>query len=198
MLGSVAASLATTGVILLMAHVYGFAPGPAHPHPLPAPQPNAMAAVLRGVMGESGAPWFLYGVGGVFAVSSEMCGVSGLAFALGMYLPMELNSPLVFGAAIAWLLQRSSKEKSVAAARHEKGTLIASGFIAGGALVGVLAALLRFLEDAWHVSLVPDLTRVALMGMGPWLSAWGNWLGLGLFLALGAWVYWDARREQAG
>ncbi len=197
MLGSVAASVATTAVILLMAHVYGFAPGPTHPHPLPAPQPNAMAAVLRGVMGESGAPWFLYGVGGVFAVSSEMCGVSGLAFALGMYLPMELNSPLVLGAAIAWLLQRSSKDKRLAAARHEKGTLIASGFIAGGALVGVLAALLRFLEDAWHVSLVPDLTRVALMGMGAWLSAWGNWLGLALFLALAAWVYWDARREQA-
>ena len=131
MLGAVAASLATTAVILLMAHVYGFAPGPTHPHPLPAPQPNAMAAVLRGVMGESGAPWFLYGVGGVFAVSSEMCGVSGLAFALGMYLPMELNSPLVLGAAIAWLLQRSSKDKPLAAARHEKGTLIASGFIAG-------------------------------------------------------------------
>ena len=196
MLGAVAASVATTAVILLMAHVYGFAPGPGHPHPLPAPQPNAMAAVLRGVMGEAGAPWFLYGVGGVFAVASEMCGVSGLAFALGMYLPMELNSPLVLGAAIAWLLQRSSKDKKLGAARHEKGTLIASGFIAGGALVGVLAALLRFIEDAWRVSLVPDLTRVAFMGMGAWLSAWGNWLGLGVFLALGAWVYWDARKEQ--
>lgn len=196
MLGVVAASFATTAVILLMAHVYGFAPGPEHPHPLPAPQPNAMAAVLRGVMGDVGAPWFLYGVGAVFAVASEMCGVSGLAFALGMYLPMELNSPLVLGAALAWLLQRSSPDKALGAARHDKGTLIASGFIAGGALVGVLSALLRFLEEAWHVKLVPDLTGVAFMGMGAWLSAWGNWLGLAVFLALGAWVYWDSYRER--
>ena len=89
-----------------------------------------------------------------------MCGVSGLAFALGMYLPMELNSPLVLGAAVAWLLRRSSKDEALASARHEEGTLVASGFIAGGALVGVLAALLRFVEDARHGSLVPDLTRV--------------------------------------
>jgi hypothetical protein len=157
-----------------------------------------MAAVLRGVMGDAGAPWFLYGVGAVFAVASEMCGVSGLAFALGMYLPMELNSPLVLGAAVAWLLRRSSKDGSLAAARHEKGTLIASGFIAGGALVGVLAALLRFLEDSWQVVLVPDLTRVTLLGIGAWLQAWGNWLGLAVFLGLGAWVYGDAWRERSG
>jgi putative OPT family oligopeptide transporter len=197
MVGAVAASAATTAVILLMARVYGFSPGPAHPHPLPAPQPNAMAAVLRGVMGSSGAPWFLYGVGSVFAVTSEMCGVSGLAVALGMYLPMELNSPLVLGAAVAWLLQRSSHDKKHAAARHEKGTLIASGLIAGGALVGVFAALLRFFEDKWQVSLIPDLTRVAFLGMGEWLSAWGNWVGLAVFLALAAWVYWDAHAEPA-
>jgi putative OPT family oligopeptide transporter len=193
LIGAVAASAATTAVILLMARVYGFAPGPEHAHPLPAPQPNAMAAVLRGVMGESGAPWFLYGVGGVFAVASEMCGISGLAFALGMYLPMELNSPLVVGALVAWLLKRSSRDAALVHARHEKGTLIASGFIAGGALVGVLAALLRFLEEAqgWH--LVPDLAAAA----GPWLEAWGNWLGLGVFLMLAGFVYWDSWREKA-
>ena len=87
LLGSVAASAATTAVILLMAKVYGFSPSALHANPLPAPQPNAMAAVLRGVMGDAGAPWFLYAVGGVFAVAAEMCGISGLAFALGMYLP---------------------------------------------------------------------------------------------------------------
>ena len=194
LVGAVAASAATTAVILLMARVYGFAPDAAHPHPLPAPQPNAMAAVLRGVMGTGDAPWFLYAIGGVFAVSTELCGVSGLAFALGMYLPMELNSPLVLGAAIAWLLQRSSKDPAHAKARHDKGTLIASGFIAGGALVGVLAALLKFVEDSWRLSIVPDLTRVA--GLGAFLSAWGNWLGLLAFLALGAGVWWDAHRER--
>jgi putative OPT family oligopeptide transporter len=198
LLGAVVASAATTAVILLMAKVYGFSPGPGHPHPLPAPQPNAMAAVLRGVMGTSGAPWFLYGIGAVFAAATELCGVSGLAFALGMYLPMELNSPLVLGAAISWLLQRSSPDKALAKARHEKGTLIASGFIAGGALVGVFAALLKFIEDSAGIVLVPDLTRVAALGIGAWLGEWSNWVGLTTFLVLGAAVYWDARRERAG
>jgi putative OPT family oligopeptide transporter len=192
-IGAVVAAVSTTAVIILLAKVYGFSPGPAHPNPLPAPQPNAMAAVLRGVMGTSGTPWLLYALGAVFAASSEMCGVSGLAFALGMYLPMDLNSPLVLGAGIAWLLQRSSKKTEVAKIRHEKGTLIASGFIAGGALVGVLAALLRFFEDSRRVTIVPDLTQLG--AFGAWLAAWSNWLGLGVFLALGAWVYWDSRRE---
>jgi len=196
MVGSVAAAAATTAVILLMARVYGFAPGPGHPHPLPAPQPNAMAAVLRGVMGTGGAPWLLYGLGAVFAVAAEMCGVSGLAFALGMYLPMELNSPLVLGAAIAWLLRRSSQDAVLAKARHDKGTLIASGFIAGGALVGVLAALLKFVEDTAHVVIVPDLTGIAVLGVGPWIAGWSNWIGLGVFLLLGAGVYADARRAK--
>lgn len=196
LVGSVAASAATTAVILLMAKVYGFAEGPGHPNPLPAPQPNAMAAVLRGVMGDSGAPWFLYALGGVIAVAIEMCGVSGLAFALGMYLPMDLNSPLVLGAAVAWLLRRSSKDEKLASARSEKGTLIASGFIAGGALVGVFAALLKFLEDSFRVTIIPDLTKLTALGIGAWLSNWGNWLGLGAFLVLSAFVYWDSHRER--
>ena len=194
LLGAVVASAATTAVILLMAQVYGFAPGPGHPNPLPAPQPNAMAAVLRGVMGTSGAPWFLYGIGAVFAVSTEMCGVSGLAFGLGMYLPMELNSPLVLGAAMSWLLERSSKDRKLAKARQEKGTLIASGFIAGGALVGVLAALLRFTEDSWGRTLVPDLTR--LPGIGRFLESWTNWIGLLVYLGLAAALFWDSWRER--
>ena len=191
--GAVLASLATTAVILLMARVYGFSPSALHPNPLPAPQPNAMAAVLRGVMGDAGAPWFLYGIGGVFAVAAEMCGVSGLAFALGMYLPMELNSPLVLGAAVAWALRRSSPDATVASARQEEGTLVASGFIAGGALVGVLAALLRFVEESTGTRIVPDLTQVP--GLGAWIAAWGNWTGLAVFLALGVGFYWYSRRQ---
>jgi hypothetical protein len=122
-----------------------------------------------------------------------MCGVSALAFALGMYLPMELNSPLVLGAAIAWLLQRSSDNGALNKARHEKGTLVASGFIAGGALVGVLAALIRFIEDSSHRVLVPDLLRWC----GPWLREWHNWLGLIMFLLLAFGLYWDAHHENA-
>ncbi len=192
MVGSVAASAVTTAVILLMSRVYGFFPSPAHPNPLPAPQPNAMAAVLRGVMAAEGAPWFLYALGAVFAVVVAMCGVSALAFALGMYLPMELNSPLLIGAALAWFIQRSSKSPALNRTRHEKGTLIASGFIAGGALVGVLAALIRFIEDSWKISMIPDLVEVC----GPWLGRWHNWLGLIMFLLLATGLYWDARRER--
>ncbi len=196
--GVVLASAATTAVILLMSHVYGFAPSPEHAHPLAAPQPNAMAAVLRGVMGESGAPWFLYGLGAVFAVSATFCGISALAFALGMYLPMELNSPLVIGALVAYLLKRSSPDAALGKARHDKGTLIASGFIAGGALIGVAAALLEYLGDRLNEPILEhlDLTRVGWLGAGAWLSSWGNWLGLVVFLLLGAYVYWDARRER--
>jgi len=194
MVGSVAASLATTAVIILMAKVYGFTRSPLHLHPLPAPQPNAMAAVLQGVMGSSGAPWFLYGIGAVFAAATEMCGVSGLAFALGMYLPMELNSPLVLGALVAWFVQRSSKDEVLVKARHEKGTLVASGFIAGGALVGVLAALLKFIEDSAHITLVPDITRWG--GFGAWAGAWSNWAGLTVFVLLAVGLYLDARREK--
>jgi putative OPT family oligopeptide transporter len=191
-LGSVVASAATTAVIMLMAQVYGFTPDAAHPAALPAPQPNAMAAVLRGVMGSEGAPWFLYAVGAVFAVSVELCGVSGLAFALGMYLPMDLNSPLVVGAGVAWLLRRSSPDGEVATARHDQGTLIASGFIAGGALVGVFAALLKFIEDRTGATLVPDLT--GLPGLGPWLARWSNWNGLAAFALLSLGVYVLSRR----
>jgi len=196
LLGSVVASAATTLVIYLMARVYGFTADAAHPNALPAPQPNAMAAVLLGVMGPAGAPWFLYALGAVVAVAVEMCGISGLAFAMGMYLPMDLNSPLVVGAGVAWLLRRSTKDAALAGARHEKGTLIASGFIAGGALVGVFAALLRFLEDTYGWHLVPDLTK--LPGLGGWLATWGNWNGLAVFALLSAFVYAVARRERVG
>jgi hypothetical protein len=101
-----------------------------------------------------------------------------------------LNSPLVLGAAIAWYLQRSSKDQDLNKARHNKGTLIASGFIAGGALVGVLAALLRFIEGSCNISLIPDLLKLS----GPWLHEWHNWLGLILYLLLAAGLYWDAHR----
>jgi putative OPT family oligopeptide transporter len=191
MVGAIAASLATTTVILLMSKVYGFSPGPAHPNALPAPQPNAMAAVLRGVMGAEGTPWFYYALGGVFAVVMSMCGISALAFALGMYLPMQLNSPLVLGAAVAWFLQHSSKNEALNKARHEKGTLIASGFIAGGALVGVLTALLKFIEQTWNVILIPNLAKGA-----PWLLEWQNWTGLVMFVLLSIGLYIDGRREK--
>ena len=131
--------------------------GPPESVARPAAERDGRRAPRRN--GRGGSSVVSVWLGAVFAVVVAMCGISALAFALGMYLPMELNSPLVLGAAIAWFLQRSSKNQALNKARHEKGTLIASGFIAGGALVGVLAALLRFIEDSWNVPIVPDLVK---------------------------------------
>lgn len=196
MVGSIAASAATTAVILLMAKVYGFEPSAEHPKPLLAPQPHAMAAVLQGVMGTTGAPWFLYAMGAVIAVTMQLCGVSGLAFALGMYLPMDLNSPLVIGAFLAWVINRSSSDEKRVKARNEKGTLIASGFIAGGALAGVFDAMLRLVEDRAGKPFIPDLVKLTGGDTG-FLASWSNWLGLLAFLTLAAFLFWDSWREKS-
>jgi len=178
------ASVTVTAVIILLAKVYGFSPGPTHPNPMPAPQANAMAAVLGSLMraGQQ-APWFLYSMGVVIAVIVEMLGVSGLAFALGMYLPIELNSPILVGAIVAWLVKNSTKDEKLSKARHDRGLLVASGLIAGGAIIGVVAALLKFFEDKYHTTLIPNLHNT---------GTFGNWLGLLLFLALCAFIYWDS------
>jgi len=183
-LGSVVASITVTAVIILLAKVYGFTPAPGK-EPLPAPQPNAMAAVLRSVMAGSDAPWLLYGVGAATAVVVEMVGVSSLAFALGMYLPLELNSPILAGALVAYLVRRSGGSDEVGQRRHERGTLVSSGLIAGGALAGVAAALVQWIGSMRGKPLLPDLANTGPLG---------NWLGLGAFLALCAWIYWDATR----
>jgi putative OPT family oligopeptide transporter len=107
--GAALASITVTAVMLLFAHTDGYVLSAAHPRPLPAPQANAMAAVARSMMGSAEAPWFLYGLGAVIAVVVEIIGVSGLAFALGMYLPMDLNTPLLVGAIVAWLVKRSAR-----------------------------------------------------------------------------------------
>jgi len=184
---SVIASVTVTAVIMLMAHVYGFTQSPAHPTPMAAPQANAMSAVLSGLMGGGKAPWFLYGIGAVIAVIVELTGVSGLAFALGMYLPMELNSPLLLGACVAWLVEHSSKLPAVSKARADRGTLLASGFIAGGAIIGVVSALLRFFEDRYEITLIYELNNT---------GGWGNWLSLAIFILLSIYIYWDARRAK--
>ncbi len=138
-LGTLVSAATVGGVMMLLNETYGFASGA-----LAAPQANAMAAVIDPLMNGVGAPWPLYALGAVIAVVLTMCKVPALAFALGMFIPMELNVPLVFGGAISWYVTSRSKDAAVNNARGEKGNLIASGFIAGGALMGVLSALLRF------------------------------------------------------
>ncbi len=138
-LGTLVSAATVGGVMMLLNETYGFASGA-----LAAPQANAMAAVIDPLMNGVGAPWVLYAIGAVIAIILTLCKVPALAFALGMFIPLELNVPLVFGGAINWYVTTRSKDNEVNKERGEKGNLIASGFIAGGALMGVLSALLRF------------------------------------------------------
>ncbi len=139
-LGTTVAALAVGSVILLLNEVYGFTPD--RPTAMAAPQANAMAAVLNVLFATSSVPWGLYGAGIFMALTLEMIGVPPLAFALGMYLPIELNTPVLAGGIIAHLVSTRSKDEKVNQARRERGTLIASGFIAGGAIMGVVSAFL--------------------------------------------------------
>jgi putative OPT family oligopeptide transporter len=144
--GILVAALACGLVILLLNSTYGFVKTDAHPNPMPAPQANAMAAVLTPLFSPGAqAPWLLYLAGMLMALTMELIGVAPLAFALGMYLPLEVNTPLLLGGVIALLISRSSRKEGVVKARADKGTLIASGFIAGGAIMGVVSAILEAL-----------------------------------------------------
>ncbi|MBQ8466908.1 MAG: oligopeptide transporter, OPT family [Prevotella sp.] len=138
-LGTLVSAATVGGVIMLLNETYGFASGE-----LAAPQANAMAAVIEPVMNGEGAPWLLYGIGALLALIINFCGMPALAVALGMFIPLQLNLPLLVGGGIQWYVTSRSKDKAVNDARGEKGTLIASGFIAGGALMGVVSALMRF------------------------------------------------------
>jgi uncharacterized oligopeptide transporter (OPT) family protein len=172
---------------MLFAHTQGYVATPEHPDPMPAPQANAMAAVVRSTLGSSEAPWFLYGLGGIITVIVEMTGVSSLAFALGMYLPLELNSPILAGALVAEAVRRSARgDKALEKARNDRGTLVASGLIAGGALAGVLQGVTDLLQD-WSGREIPSLTNVG------WA---GNWLGLIVFVLLGVGIFLDTRRAR--
>jgi len=138
-LGTLVSAATVGGVMMLLNETYGFASGA-----LAAPQANAMAAVIDPLMNGVGAPWPLYALGAVIAIVLTFCKVPALAFALGMFIPMELNVPLLIGGAVNWYVTTRSKDAEQNKARGEKGNLIASGFIAGGALMGVISALLRF------------------------------------------------------
>ena len=134
---------------------------------LAAPQANAMAAVIEPLMSGSGAPWALYAIGAVLAVVLNFCKIPALAFALGMFIPLDLNTPLLIGGAISWYVGSRSKDQSLNSARLEKGTLLASGFIAGGALMGVVSAALRFgginlMNEEWASSNAAEILAVVM------------------------------------
>ena len=147
--GVAVAAATVGGVMMILNKTYGFVGEGS----LVAPQANAMAAVIQPMMNGGNAPWLLYGIGAVIAVILTVCKVPALAFCLGMFIPLDLNLPLLLGGALAWFVGSRSKDAAVNASRVEKGTLIASGFIAGGALMGVVSAILKFAGcDLWLAS----------------------------------------------
>lgn len=143
-LGTLVSAATVGGVMIILSKTYGFTSGA-----LAAPQASAMAAVIKPLMTGVGAPWLLYGIGAVLALVLNYCKIPALAFALGMFIPLQLNVPLVVGGAINWYVTSRSKDSKLNAARGEKGTLLASGFIAGGALMGVVSAAMRFGGIDW-------------------------------------------------
>ncbi len=173
-------SAATVGfVILILNKTYGF----TGPNALVAPQANAMAAVIQPLMSNVAVPWILYGVGAIISLLMTMIGISPLAFALGMYIPQELNTPLLVGGIVAWFVSTRSKNEKLNNARLSRGTLIASGFIAGGSLFGVLGAFLKFGGMDW-------------MNYA-WAESHGaEVLALVMFILLIAYTVWDSMRAK--
>ena len=173
-------SAATVGyVILILNQTYGFTGDGA----LVAPQANAMAAVIEPLMSNQPAPWILYIVGAIFALILTMIDVPALAFALGMYIPLELNTPLLAGGLISYFVSTRSKNKELNKARKDRGTLIASGFIAGGALMGVVSAILRYyginmVNSEWFESHSAELLAIIM------------------FAILCAYIIWDSLRGK--
>ena len=165
-LGTLVSAATVGGVIMILNKTYGFSTGA-----LAAPQANAMAAVIQPLMQGGTAPWVLYFCGAVLALVLTGIGIPALPFALGMFLPLQLNLPLLIGGLIAWFVSTRSKDQALNKARMSQGTLIASGFIAGGALMGVVGAILKFADVDWK------------------FTQWSNsnaasWVGLGMYLAL--------------
>lgn len=181
-LGTFVSAATVAGVMIILNQAFGFVGEEA----LVAPQANAMAAVIQPLMTGGQTPWMLYFCGAALALTLTAIGVPALAFALGMFIPMELNAPLVVGGLIAWFVSNRSKDAGLNKARFDRGTLIASGFIAGGALMGVVSAILQFCEVDWKLS--------------KWAASNGaEWLGLVMYLVLIGYFTWHtlrARKEE--
>lgn len=141
-LGILVSAATVGGVIMILNKAYGFTPD--NSDVMAAPQARAMAAVIEPLMSGQGAPWLLYGIGAIISIVLTLCGISALAFALGMFIPLQLNLPLIVGGLINWYVNTRSTDVSLNQRRNEKGTLLASGFIAGGALMGVVSAGMQF------------------------------------------------------
>ncbi len=178
--GTLIAAASVGVVILLLNETYGFDPNVAGS--LPAPQANAMAALIQPLMNPNAqVPWMLYLVGAIMALTLELIGIPPLAFALGMYIPQELNTPLLIGGFIAFMVARSTADKDLSRKRHERGILIGSGFIAGGAIMGVVSAIVKYVgfEDYIH--------------LGWTETSYGEPLALLMFVGICIYLYFDSR-----
>jgi uncharacterized oligopeptide transporter (OPT) family protein len=195
------AAVLVTIVIMILAYYPGYVKTDRTPEPLSAPQANMMRSTLETFLGKEGAaPWTLYGTGAVIAVIFTFLGISPLAFSLGMYLPMEINSPLVLGGLIAHLLSRGSKDEAINKARNDKGVLVASGLIAGAAIIEVCCNGLVILDSeviGYKVMPWLDMTESMQRGRTPeQLAQFKNWLGLSAFGLLSLLMYLDCRRAK--
>jgi putative OPT family oligopeptide transporter len=186
-LGVLFSSLSVGLVIFLLHKTYGFDPSVSR-EALSAPQANAMAALIQPLMNPGAqVPWLLYGIGALTALTIEMIGIPPLAFALGMYIPLELNTPLVIGGLIAHLISRSSADKDLTIRRNDRGILIASGFIAGGAIIGVVSAMLKYFK-------LETFIRIER-----YVPGWGGVtepFALVMFGLLSVYLYWDSRQAR--
>lgn len=178
-LGTLVAAATVGGVMIILNKTYGF----VGDHALVAPQANAMAAVIEPLMSGGGAPWLLYGIGAIISIALTFFGIPALAFSLGMFIPLELNLPLLVGGAVAWYVSSRGKDEELNNARKERGTLIASGFIAGGALMGVISAIIRFAGV--------NLTNKEWMESVP-----AEYLALVMYAAIIIYLAWDSLRAK--
>ena len=178
-LGTFVSAATVAGVMIILNKSFGFVGEGA----LVAPQANAMAAVIQPLMTGGQTPWMLYFCGAALALVLTAIGVPALAFALGMFIPMELNAPLVVGGLVAWFVSTRSKDEALNKARFDRGTLIASGFIAGGALMGVVSAILKFCEVDWFLA--------------DWAASnAAEWTGLVMYLVLIGYFAWHTLRAK--
>lgn len=185
--GIVTGMIGVALVVILLNKVYGFSAD--RTTALPAPQANAMAAVLQMVMGGGGVPWMMYVFGALFALIFEMVGIPPLAVGLGMYLPMNLNMSVLVGGLLSHFISTSGRTKELGKKRGDKGTLIASGFIAGGAVIGVIGALLMYIQQATGNKFLPDF------GLGGDVLS-GNMISLGGAAVLSLFMLWDTLRVK--
>ena len=176
-LGTFVSAATVGGVIMVLNEVYGFTGDNA----LVAPQANAMAKVIEPLMMGGETPWILYMVGAILALILNWLGVPALAFCLGMFIPLSLNTPMLVGGAIAYFVSHSSKDSKVNSARHDRGTLLSSGLIAGGALFGVFAAITRFCGFEYDSPISEGLTQI---------------LGCVAYVLLIGYLYWDSTRAK--